>query len=330
MAKANTKEPGSELAKAVIAVMKAVKVVDKNMTVGEGRMQYKGVADKDVKEAIGEAMAENGLVCLPIGVEPRVEITQWDETYNGQSKRKQSVFTEVKTRYLLLHESGESIELEGYGHGIDTQDKSAGKATTYALKNALLYAFLVPTGKIDDTDNTHSEEHDRILQEKAKAVAEGEKKRVEAVKNAAIEGLKALTTTDQFSPFKEANAEAFKIKEVIDFAKSRYEKLSKPAEEFANPAGLLKKDDSEKPVQDLLKDAASDAAELLPTEEVLSPVDEAIKQLSMFLEADKLTSWAREAVAGMTKKKVVKSEIERFKEAANNRVTELTQGTDGK
>ena len=46
----------------------------------------------------------------------------------------------------------------GYGHGVDSQDKSAGKATTYALKYALLYAFLVPTGKIDDADNTHSEE----------------------------------------------------------------------------------------------------------------------------------------------------------------------------
>jgi hypothetical protein len=40
---------------------------------------------------------------------------------------------------------------------VDTQDKSAGKATTYALKNALLYTFLVPTGTIDDADVTHSE-----------------------------------------------------------------------------------------------------------------------------------------------------------------------------
>ena len=44
----------------------------------------------------------------------------------------------VKTKYLLLHESGESLELAGYGHGIDSQDKGAGKATTYAMKNALL------------------------------------------------------------------------------------------------------------------------------------------------------------------------------------------------
>jgi hypothetical protein len=71
--------------------------------------------------------------------------------------QKQSVFTSVKTKYLLLHESGESIEISGYGHGVDSQDKAAGKATTYALKYALLYTFLVPTGKIDDADNENSD-----------------------------------------------------------------------------------------------------------------------------------------------------------------------------
>ena len=57
-----------------------------------------------------------------------------------------------------MHESGETMEICGYGHGIDSQDKAAGKATTYALKNALLYTFLTPVGKMPDTDETHSDE----------------------------------------------------------------------------------------------------------------------------------------------------------------------------
>ena len=57
-----------------------------------------------------------------------------------------------------MHESGEYEIISGYGHGVDTMDKAAGKATTYALKYALLYTFMTPTGRIDDTDNTHSEE----------------------------------------------------------------------------------------------------------------------------------------------------------------------------
>lgn len=156
-----TREQTPNLAKAVIAVMKAVKGIDKSMTVGSGTMSYKGVPDQEVKKIIGEAMEKNGLCILPIGVDAKAQVDRWEEntTYNGQTqvKMKQSVFTEATTTYLLLHESGESQILQGYGQGVDSQDKSAGKASTYALKYTLLYTFLVPTGKIDDADTTHSD-----------------------------------------------------------------------------------------------------------------------------------------------------------------------------
>lgn len=146
---------------AMVNVMNEVKNIDKSLTVGDGKASYKGVADKDVKMIIGQSMAKNGLVCFPISIEPTVKIERWNETqtYNGQQyeKVKQSIFTEVLAKFKIVHAlTGDSIEIVGYGHGVDTQDKSAGKATTYALKNALLYSFLVPTGAIDDTDKTHS------------------------------------------------------------------------------------------------------------------------------------------------------------------------------
>jgi hypothetical protein len=151
----------TNLIKAVLAVMKEVKGIEKSMTVGTGQNAYKAVSDKDVKLKIGESMEKNGLIMLPIDIKPTLKIDRWEETttYNGQpqTKQKQAVFTEVITEYLLCHSSGESMKIMGYGHGIDTQDKSAGKATTYALKNAMLYTFLVPTGTIDDTDKTHSD-----------------------------------------------------------------------------------------------------------------------------------------------------------------------------
>ena len=152
------------LAKAVIKVIQAVKGIDKNLTVGTGNASYKGVSDQEVKKIIGNEMAKNGLCLLPIGVNPTVHIERWEEevfdNYQKKTviKQKQQVFTEASTQYLLLHESGESQVLEGYGQGVDSQDKSAGKATTYALKYVMLYTFLVPTGKIDDADNTHSDE----------------------------------------------------------------------------------------------------------------------------------------------------------------------------
>lgn len=150
------------LAKAVISVMKDVRGMEKNSRVGEGKNAYDGTKDQDVKEVFNEAMAKHGLCILPIDVEESTQVDRWDETstWSGkeQTKTKQSVFTKVKTKYLLLHESGESQVLSGYGHGVDSQDKGAGKATTYALKNCLLYTFLTPVGKIDDSDTKHSEE----------------------------------------------------------------------------------------------------------------------------------------------------------------------------
>lgn len=151
-------ENKANLAKAIIAVMQEVKGIEKSMTIGTGSNAYKGVPDQEVKKIIGEAMAKNGLCILPISVKPNVRIDRWDALdYNGKPTQKQSVFTDVTTEYLLLHTSGESQVLSGYGHGIDSQDKGAGKASTYALKYVLLYTFLVPTGKIDDADNTHSD-----------------------------------------------------------------------------------------------------------------------------------------------------------------------------
>ena len=148
----------NNLIKAVLAVMEDVKGIDKTMNVGTGSSSYKGVSDKEVKKIIGASMKKNGLVLFPTEIYPKTTIERWEESTQYGNKMKQSVFTEVTTKYLLCHESGESIELAGYGNGVDNQDKSAGKATAYALKYALIYTFLVPTGTIDDADNTHSDD----------------------------------------------------------------------------------------------------------------------------------------------------------------------------
>jgi len=156
----NKSESITKLVTATIKVMAAVNGIDKAMVIGEGKNSYKGVSDQDVKKIVGDAMEKNGLAIFPINIEDESqvssweEIDQWSKATPKEIKRKQSVFTKVKVTYLLTHESGEFIEIQGFGHGVDSQDKSAGKATTYALKYALLYTFLIPTGKIDDADNT--------------------------------------------------------------------------------------------------------------------------------------------------------------------------------
>jgi len=156
-------ETKTELYKAIAAVMSEVKGIDKSMTIGTGNNSYKGISDKDVKSILGKAMNEHGLIMLPKSYEPLMRLDRWEEvdsyskTNPPAMKTKQSVFVEVKAVYSLIHvETGQSVDIPAYGHGVDSQDKAAGKATTYAMKTAALYAFFVPTGAIDDTDATHS------------------------------------------------------------------------------------------------------------------------------------------------------------------------------
>lgn len=153
-----------QIASAIIEVMKAVKGMEKNSSVGSGKNSYQGTKDQDVKEVFNDALSNNGLCILSIDIKDETQIDRWEgvdpwsKSNPKETKMYQSVFTKVKVKYMLLHTSGESIELAGYGHGVDPQDKGAGKATTYALKNCLLYTFLTPVGKIDDTDTTHSDD----------------------------------------------------------------------------------------------------------------------------------------------------------------------------
>ena len=155
-AKKATPKP-SNLVEAINQVMSEVKSVGKNKTIGQGRNSYKWVSDVDVKQVIQPALVRAGLILVPTKIEPTIKVERWTEDTQYGPKQKQSVFTEAKVTYVLWHTSGEQIEVQGYGHGIDSQDKAAGKATTYALKYALLYLFLVPTGEIDDSDTDHSD-----------------------------------------------------------------------------------------------------------------------------------------------------------------------------
>ncbi len=141
------------ISKAIIKVTQSVKNLEKNATVGFGRNSYDGTKMFDVMIAFNTTMSENGLSILTTDVQDDIKVERWEE--NGRTR--QSIFCSVKVRYLLLHTSGESIELCSYGHGVDSQDKASGKALTYALKNCLINTFLTPVGKVDDTDATHSD-----------------------------------------------------------------------------------------------------------------------------------------------------------------------------
>ena len=146
--------------KAIIKVQQTVCNLEKNASVGIGKNSYDGTKMFDVMTAFNKAMSDNGLSILTTDIDDDIRVERWNEQTPYGEKSKQSVFCALKVKYLLLHTSGESVELAGYGHGVDPQDKASGKALTYSLKNTLINTFLTPVGKVEDTDATHSDDID--------------------------------------------------------------------------------------------------------------------------------------------------------------------------
>ena len=151
------------LMKAVNKVMAECTTIEKGSQVGSGSYGYKGVKDSQLKLMLSRSMRENGLAIFPTHIDESTDIHR----YTANGKEKMSVFTKVNCKYILAHESGESIELAGIGHSVDNQDKGAGKATTYSLKYALMYTFMVAAGEIDDADDYHSDEIEQPPAKKA-------------------------------------------------------------------------------------------------------------------------------------------------------------------
>lgn len=135
-------------------------LIGKNADVGFGRSTYKGTTWMDVAGAFNPALHKNGLAMIPIDYDVKTTMTDY---INASGKPALRVFVEVKGKYRLIHTSGEFIEVVGLGHAVDNQDKGAGKACTYSIKNALLYAFTVAAG-MEDTEATHSDDIEHVPQ----------------------------------------------------------------------------------------------------------------------------------------------------------------------
>lgn len=148
------------LASAILVAMQTIGYLQKDKTVGSGNSSYKGLSDQKATQGIREALMGAGIIALPTVVEPtancKVSHFEAVDSY-GKSTMKLAVFTEVRITYTLIHaESGESATIQAIGQGVDNGDKAAGKAMTYAKKNALLNALLISSGL--DADDIHSDD----------------------------------------------------------------------------------------------------------------------------------------------------------------------------
>lgn len=154
------------LYKKIHEVMKNVKYIQKDDTVGEGNSKYKALSEEKVTEIVRAELIKQGLIIIPIEqTHTRIDSSAMIEDKYKNIKEKWTRLTTVDVKYKIIDvESGEFEILASSGTGVDSQDKGVGKAMTYAYKYMLLRTFAIPTG--EDPDQIASDEFDKDIKSK--------------------------------------------------------------------------------------------------------------------------------------------------------------------
>jgi len=109
------------------------------------RNNYSYVTAADLAGAVGDILAELGIVIVP-----RLESIAYEPTQPGRVEAARGA--QVVMAYTFTDvDSGEEITTKVAGQGLDAGDKAPYKAMTGALKYALLQSFLLATG--DDPED---------------------------------------------------------------------------------------------------------------------------------------------------------------------------------
>lgn len=140
-------------------VYKAVGGLKKDKQVSGAGMNYAFLSEEKVTTELHEEFAKVGLVIMPVGMS--LEGAREDTTRSGSVLHN----AVIKVRYRLIDpEDGDAQEVEAFGEGSDSGDKTMNKCMTAAFKYALRQTCMISTG--DDPDQHASEEstHSRPAQ----------------------------------------------------------------------------------------------------------------------------------------------------------------------
>lgn len=131
----------------------------KDMTVGTNQRGYKAVSEKEILNKVKPLFKKYKLIIFPIDGDISETVLTYEKKYGGEVETKIRAVTSLKVKYRIFDiDNGEYQDVVGFGNGADSQDKGAGKASTYSFKNALCKTLMLFSG--DDTDNTHSDDID--------------------------------------------------------------------------------------------------------------------------------------------------------------------------
>ncbi|MDR1897999.1 MAG: ERF family protein [Prevotellaceae bacterium] len=133
------------------AVAGEVMSIEKDMTVGTGAWSYKAVSDLSVTKKVKEAEQKYKLISIPV----KQELVHHEVIRTPEKEKERITYSfiiKLTTRFIDLEVPTDYIEVESFGHGLDSGDKGFGKASTYARKYALLNAYKIATGEDPDQE----------------------------------------------------------------------------------------------------------------------------------------------------------------------------------
>jgi hypothetical protein len=135
------------------------------------RKSYNYVTAADIAGAVGDILAELGVVVVP-----RLESISHEPSRMARSE-VEHVARVVMAYTFMDVDTAEEITVKVAGEGLDAGDKAPYKAMTGALKYALLQSFLLATG--DDPENDSAQSHyvrslqpRTVTEQEAKAIYE--------------------------------------------------------------------------------------------------------------------------------------------------------------
>ena len=141
----------------LLLISTELQTVAKNLEVSMGKNgKYKAVGEADVLRAVKPLEKQYRVYSYPVEREIIESGTLESVDYNGNVKKQLFERIKVVYRFINIDKPEEYIDITSYGDGIDSGDKSVGKAMTYADKYALLKAYKMVTG--DDPDQEASNE----------------------------------------------------------------------------------------------------------------------------------------------------------------------------
>jgi len=140
----------AKVAAKIAEVMQNVDYLQKDGRVAYGSTRYSYLSEEKITTEIRKAMLEVGLVIYPVAMEVVNQASIATKT--GEAR----VINARITYRVQDVDSGEFIEVQALGEGMDAGDKAIYKAMTGAFKYAQRQTFMIPTG--DDPDKVSSDE----------------------------------------------------------------------------------------------------------------------------------------------------------------------------